>query len=99
MVCVTQNPLFLQKNDRLLSIDEVLFGDSNIQENETMFPVFEKVMQSLSGETVIKLPEWVKNGFREAHCISLLNKRTCTWISFYRDHVFPKLHYLRLRGY
>ncbi|XP_071823838.1 sacsin-like isoform X1 [Apostichopus japonicus] len=91
--CGEDPPKVFFKDGLPFSINELQFGDELIQDDQNMFPVFEKVVEQLTNKIVVKLPSWVRRGFSAAECVHVQN-RTYSWVTFFCDVVIPGLHQL-----
>ncbi|PIK38934.1 putative sacsin [Apostichopus japonicus] len=67
--CGEDPPKVFFKDGLPFSINELQFGDELIQDDQNMFPVFEKVVEQLTNKIVVKLPSWVRKGFSAAECV------------------------------
>lgn len=82
-----------RRADNFVSIKNCKFIDPALMETEFSNIVFDVCVKLLdnTGSKLMKLPEMLKNCFRNADCESIINARTLNMFSFYSQLVFPHL--------
>ena len=82
-----------RRGDNFVSIKNCKFIDPELMETELSNIVFDVCIKLLDNtdSKLMKLPEMLKNCFRDADCESIINARTLDTFSFYSQLVFPHL--------
>ncbi|KAJ8042972.1 Sacsin [Holothuria leucospilota] len=84
-------PTIFMKEDGMYSIDDIVFTVHEIQNDNKMFQIVERVFQKITSKEVIRLPTWVRTGFEEAGYSANISNMTYSWERFFKDVFLPYL--------